>query len=239
MHRRLIHYPILHCRRERSNLPVNNFLRWDIASRPARRAKPASQPRIKPSSSSLGPGHRLVDRFALLGAMRDHLGHRRLRVHLGRRSWSAPAPPAIEGSRRRAAGNCRACPSAAPPRPGLEIAQLVEGRDVVAVARRDQLFDRGALRQIGQQAFRRRLVRREFPDRPRNRAGTARTAPSGPWAAAKVHSCSAIFGASRTATAQAEGGFMISAPLPEISHLLLRGVVPGEDARAAATAPAS
>jgi hypothetical protein len=33
--------------------------------------------------------------------------------------------------------------------------------------------------------------------------------------------CSAICGASRLATAQALGGFMISAPLPEISHLLL------------------
>src|SRR5579871_3632407 len=37
----------------------------------------------------------------------------------------------------------------------------------------------------------------------------------------KVQSCSAIFGASRLATAQALGGFMIKAPLPAISHLLL------------------
>src|SRR6266446_2081431 len=45
--------------------------------------------------------------------------------------------------------------------------------------------------------------------------------PFGPFGAGNVHSCSAIFGASRTATAQAPGGFIISAPWPEISHLLL------------------
>src|ERR1700738_1586818 len=45
--------------------------------------------------------------------------------------------------------------------------------------------------------------------------------PVGPAGGSKVHSCSATRGASRFATAQAEGGFMISAPLPEISHLLL------------------
>src|SRR5215470_16902114 len=45
--------------------------------------------------------------------------------------------------------------------------------------------------------------------------------PFGPFGDGNVHNCSATFGASRTATAQAEGGFMISAPLPEISHLLL------------------
>ena len=38
-----------------------------------------------------------------------------------------------------------------------------------------------------------------------------------PW----VQSCSAICGASRLATAHELGGFMISAPLPAISHLLL------------------
>src|ERR1700722_6998632 len=45
--------------------------------------------------------------------------------------------------------------------------------------------------------------------------------PLGPAGGSKVHSCSATCGTSRFATAQAEGGFMISAPLPEISHLLL------------------
>ena len=41
-----------------------------------------------------------------------------------------------------------------------------------------------------------------------------------PW----VHSCSATFGASRLATAQALGGFMISAPLPEIRYLLFEAL---------------
>jgi len=45
--------------------------------------------------------------------------------------------------------------------------------------------------------------------------------PFGPFGGGKHQHCSAIFGASRLATAQAEGGFWISDPLPEISHLLL------------------
>ncbi len=45
--------------------------------------------------------------------------------------------------------------------------------------------------------------------------------PLGPDGMPCVHSCSAILGASRLATAQALGGFMISAPLPDTSHLLL------------------
>ena len=44
--------------------------------------------------------------------------------------------------------------------------------------------------------------------------------PFGPDGMPWVHSCSATFGASRLATAQALGGFMISAPLPETSYLL-------------------
>src|SRR5713101_335075 len=45
--------------------------------------------------------------------------------------------------------------------------------------------------------------------------------PLGPFGAWNVHNCSATCGASRTATAQAPGGFIIKAPWPEISHLLL------------------
>src|SRR5215475_2066894 len=45
--------------------------------------------------------------------------------------------------------------------------------------------------------------------------------PAGPAGKPCVQHCSATFGASRLATAQADGGFMIKAPLPEISHLLL------------------
>src|SRR5258706_10812898 len=44
--------------------------------------------------------------------------------------------------------------------------------------------------------------------------------PFGPFGGGKVQHSSAICGASRLATAQALGGFMISAPLPETSHLL-------------------
>src|SRR5215467_8280339 len=44
--------------------------------------------------------------------------------------------------------------------------------------------------------------------------------PFGPAGMPCVHSCSATLGASRFATAQALGGFMISAPLPETRYLL-------------------
>jgi len=40
----------------------------------------------------------------------------------------------------------------------------------------------------------------------------------------KVHKCSATLGASRTATAQAEGGFMIKDPWPEIRNLLFEAL---------------
>src|SRR3954452_14231786 len=45
--------------------------------------------------------------------------------------------------------------------------------------------------------------------------------PFGPAGNPWVQHCSATCGASRLATAQALGGFMIIAPRPEISHLLL------------------
>src|SRR5215210_2994132 len=44
--------------------------------------------------------------------------------------------------------------------------------------------------------------------------------PFGPFGEGNVHSCSATGGASRTATAHAEGGLKISAAWPEISALL-------------------
>src|ERR1700741_3090473 len=45
--------------------------------------------------------------------------------------------------------------------------------------------------------------------------------PFGPFGDGKCQHCSPTFGASRTATAQAEGGFMMKALCPEISALLL------------------
>src|SRR6266571_5039636 len=44
--------------------------------------------------------------------------------------------------------------------------------------------------------------------------------PFGPFGVGKVHSCSATFGASRLATAQADGALKIKALCPEISALL-------------------
>src|SRR5712672_2864412 len=56
-----------------------------------------------------------------------------------------------------------------------------------------------------------------MPQKPKLHGSNRPFWPFGVW---KVHSCSATCGASRTATAQAPGGFIIKAPWPEISHLL-------------------
>ena len=57
----------------------------------------------------------------------------------------------------------------------------------------------------------------QIPQKPKLHGSNRPFGPFGEW---KVHSCSATAGASRTATAQAPGGFMIKAPWLEISHLL-------------------
>src|SRR6266705_6023216 len=62
------------------------------------------------------------------------------------------------------------------------------------------------------------LLNAQIPQK-KGRKGAKR--PFGPDGMPCVHNCSAIFGASRLATAQALGGFMMSAPLPDTSHLLL------------------
>src|ERR1700741_4998319 len=56
---------------------------------------------------------------------------------------------------------------------------------------------------------------------PQNDTCAASKRPLGPLGDGKCQHCSATFGASRTATAQAEGGLKISAAWPEISALLL------------------
>src|SRR3954451_12664895 len=56
---------------------------------------------------------------------------------------------------------------------------------------------------------------------PQNEGCAGSKRPFGPFGDEKCQHCSATLGASRTATAHAEGGFMISAACPEISALLL------------------
>src|SRR6266481_7295921 len=56
---------------------------------------------------------------------------------------------------------------------------------------------------------------------PQKNGTAASNRPFGPLGVGKVQHFSSTWLASRTATAQALGGFMISAPLPEISLLLL------------------
>src|SRR5690242_11218930 len=60
----------------------------------------------------------------------------------------------------------------------------------------------------------------ENPQTPQKNGTAGSKRPFGPFGVGNVHNCSATCGASRTATAQAEGGFMISAACPEISALL-------------------
>src|SRR5207302_5902679 len=56
---------------------------------------------------------------------------------------------------------------------------------------------------------------------PQNEGCAGSKRPFGPLGAEKCQHCSATFGASRTATAQAEGGLKMNAAWPEISALLL------------------
>src|SRR5258707_10424291 len=56
---------------------------------------------------------------------------------------------------------------------------------------------------------------------PQNDGLAGSNRPFGPFGDGKCQHCSATFGASRTATAQAEGGLKINAAWPEISALLL------------------
>src|SRR5712672_3201159 len=67
-----------------------------------------------------------------------------------------------------------------------------------------------------------------MPQKPKLHGSKRPFGPLGEW---KVQSCSATFGASRTATAQAPGGFMIRGPLPRNQPFVIGGIVPGEHAR--------
>ena len=55
---------------------------------------------------------------------------------------------------------------------------------------------------------------------PQENAPSGMNRPFGPFGAGNVQQSAATFGASRFATAQAEGGFQISALLPEINARL-------------------
>src|SRR5579862_2650868 len=95
-----------------------------------------------------GPVDRLIGCFALLDVLHDHLGGGRLREYL------------VGDARRRgiaghrlddiAARRIVPDPAFGRPfrRPGIEIAQRAEGRDVVALAAGDELFDRIGFPQI-------------------------------------------------------------------------------------------
>src|SRR5213080_4748790 len=55
---------------------------------------------------------------------------------------------------------------------------------------------------------------------PQKNGTVASKRPFGPFGEGKCQTCSATFGASRTATAQADGGLKISAASPEMRNLL-------------------
>src|SRR5204862_299061 len=77
------------------------------------------------------------------------------------------APAAVPSTRRRVIVN-RALRRLLD-RPSLEIVQLRELRDVVTMARRNRLLDRGALAQMRQKRLRRRDVLRKTPNAPEER----------------------------------------------------------------------
>src|SRR3989442_2619501 len=125
------------------------------------------------------PVDRFLDRAPGLRRLADHLGHDRLAVDLhrdlrrcrergGREDLLAARRVVVERPLRRAFLG-----------PGLEVVEFRERRDVVALARGDLLLDRGALRQVREQALRRRPVLGELPDAPEIRQGRL---PAGPWA---------------------------------------------------------
>src|ERR1051325_8745246 len=123
----------------------------------------------EPFEFASGPIHCLLDRFALLGALRDYLRQCRLRVDLVRDLCRrlAVGDHHLHVAARwvvvdRALGRCFA-------RPGLEIMQFLEFRDIVAMARRDGLLDRGALAEMRQERLGRRDVLREAPNAPEER----------------------------------------------------------------------
>ena len=170
----------------------------------------------------LGPGDRLIDRLPALGAVRDQLCHRRPARTSGWRSWAAPGLPRSTASRIAARrvieqGSLRRTLLV----PDREVAEFLVDRHVIAAARVDQRLDRRALATgTSSRLFAAGLFCANFQI-PQNQGMPASIRPFGPLGGGKVQSCSAIFGASRTATAQAEGGLRISEPLPEIRYLLL------------------
>ena len=125
-----------------------------------------SLPSAEPFEFAGSPIHRLLDRFPLLRALRDHLRQGCLRVDLVgdfRRRLAVGDDHLHIAARRvvvdRALGRLLDCPS-------LEIVQLRELRDVVTMACRNRLLDRGALAQMRQKRLRRRDVLRKVPDAP-------------------------------------------------------------------------
>src|SRR5204862_6221231 len=128
-----------------------------------------SLPAAEPFEFARRPIHRLLARFPLLGALRDHLRQGCLRVHLVRdlRRRLAVGDDHLHIAARRVLVN-RALGRLLD-RPSLEIVQLRELRDVVTMARRNRLLDRGALAQMRQKRLRRRDVLRKTPNAPEER----------------------------------------------------------------------
>src|ERR1700732_153936 len=98
-----------------------------------------------------GEGDRLVDRFAGLRALGNHLADRALCEHLR----ADPRRRRIAGKQGGHITARRIVVKRSLRRslifPGLEVAQLLERWNVDTMAPGDELFDRGARRQMGQQ----------------------------------------------------------------------------------------
>ena len=160
--------------------------------------------------------------------MRDHLGHRRLRIDLvGDVGGRGRARHRLDDLAAR-----RVVPDAALGRaflgPSLELAQRPKARDVVAMAGRDQLLDRLFLPQVKRQALRCRLVRREFPDAPER--GLSRV--KAPLRALGRREMPALLGDFRRVAHRhrpGRGRVEDQRRLARDQRLVVRGIVPGED----------
>ena len=188
-----------------------------VASRRAGRSS-GTQPRAKFRSSPSAQAIASVHGLPALGDAGDHLGvdrldiglHRRLRRRRGEGDRQLPLLVRLV---RVVVGEAGRWPLGLP---DLEVGHALEGRDVVARGRRRLPFGAAAVRGTLQQRLRRRLVLREAPDAPEEgRKGVNR--PTAPAGKGTDQHFSATCGASRFATAQAEGGLKISADLPEMT----------------------
>src|SRR5436189_206883 len=125
----------------------------------------------------------------------------------------------VFASRQHAADQLRMKPSSSPDAQAnvFSIGSPVEWRTAIWHCRLEVLICSAILCGAGAPATGRFLLKFQIPQKNGTNGANR---PFGPAGKPCVQHCSATCGASRLATAQADGGFMISEPCPEIRNLL-------------------